>query len=221
MNKPLTQRQIDWFTQLRLKEADFIIGKKINYSPALHDFIIDKAMCKMSDYEIAKIMHIKPQVFYNWLKLYPQLKEDLFNVRKTLVEMAHTKNALGEYSIIDTTTKYDGDDNVIHKTVTEKGQGIDTISLDRLAQKYAPELAPKEKVDIDVDINVKHIDFSRIDKLVESGGKLPESFQVVDATFTSIYKDEELDKLLDSDEENEEIPENLNQNEIPLCDLLD
>lgn len=165
--KHLTERQLVWFTQLRLKEADFIIGKKINYQPAVHDFIIDKAMCGLTDYQIALTMRIKPQVLYNWLKIYPTLKNDLDAVRKIQIEHAHKENAFGTQVTTETVTKKDGEGNVIQTVTHEKQQPINTISLDRLAQKYAPDLAPKEVKEVDIDIKVKMIDFSKLERAID------------------------------------------------------
>jgi hypothetical protein len=162
----LTAKQVEWMMREKAKDADFLIGKKINYQPSVHEFIIDKAMNGLSDYEIAKVMQIKPQVIYNWVKIYPQLKSDLDSVRKCQLEKAHQENAFGQQITREVTTKKDREGNVTQTIEVEKQHAINTTSLDRLAQKYAPELAPKEIKDIDIDIKVRVIDFSKLEKAI-------------------------------------------------------
>ena len=164
----LTPKQMDFLLHERLKISEFNNGKLVNFTPAMFEHCVEKLREGMMIDTLCKLLHIKMSTFTNWRKRYPSFEKAICQVMKERIEVAHYTNASGLAVTRETSTRYNEEEQLVGSTVTEKQHPISTTSLDRLAQKYAPELAPKEKTEIDVDIQVKRIDFTKIDKAIEA-----------------------------------------------------
>ena len=164
----LSPNQFDLLTRLRYKDEDFHLEGPKNYTPALHEFVFDKLRFNMSLDSVLDLCKISKKMWASWRKRYPQIDKDFADIMKLHIENAHYVNASGQQVTREVVNRYNEEEQFTGRIVTEKQHPISTTSLDRLAQKYAPELAPKEKTEIDVDIQVKRIDFTKIDKAIEA-----------------------------------------------------
>lgn len=181
--KELSARQKAWLNHTYVKalllDKDYDINGIINYSETLHKDILDLASVGFTNQTIADKLGLSNAKLTSFLKRYPELRKDLQATRQQIIEEAHFINATGKQTITKTSKKFahikveDKETGkqkrkriLVSEQVVEEQIPINTTSLDRLSQKYAPDFAPKESKEIDVNIEVKQIDFSKLESAI-------------------------------------------------------
>jgi hypothetical protein len=156
----LTARQLELIKQDMLKEVEFVEGKRASYNKTTHDIVVSLCFMNATNKVIAQRLGISLQQLIKWRTRYPDLCTDMDNARANLIEDAHLELVQGKH-YKEGTKKYsyikDADTGkrkrvLVEESEQEKYLAPNIKSLDRLAQKYAPELADKERKQLDANI---------------------------------------------------------------------